>query len=175
MTSGVICDPFLHRTPCSLIEHLGSSSGSSFQRRHWILKSQKTHELFLNHSRVIKRAHLTHAASDCCYRASLPAQGIKPRWYSQVNPSSQTPCVRTREGKVVTESLRIIETLDDLFPDNKHRLFPADPALKEEAVRMMNSFSSVFPSGTRPSSRGSFLYKGSLEEERQQQRQRQQQ
>ena len=86
-------------------------------------------------------------------------QGSKPRWYAEVNPSSQTPCVRGTDGRVITESLRIIESLDSMFPDGP-QLFPADAALKEEALKLMNSFSSVFPSGTRPSSRGSFLYKG---------------
>ena len=75
-----------------------------------------------------------------------------------MNPSSQTPCVRTAEGQVITESLRIIEKLDAVFPDSGYQLFPTDPAQREEAVKLMNSFSSVFPSGTRPSSRGSFLY-----------------
>ena len=68
--------------------------------------------------------------------------------------------MRTAEGRVITESLRIIEELDDLFPDSGHRLFSQDASEKEEAMKLMKSFSSVFPSGTRPSSRGSFLYKG---------------
>lgn len=87
-------------------------------------------------------------------------QGSKPRWYSEVNPSGQTPCVRTAEGRVITESLRIIEMLDDLFPECTHRILPEGKD-REDAVTLMHSFSAVFPSGTRPSSRGSFLYKGS--------------
>ena len=85
-------------------------------------------------------------------------QGSKPRWYSSVNPSGQTPCVRTAEGKVVTESLRIIQDLDAMFPESGHHLFPQQPEQRQEALDMMHSFSAVFPSGARPSSRGSFLF-----------------
>jgi len=111
--------------------------------------------------RMAGQPHGGPRGTDPCGRTQQHrrTQGTKPRWYTQVNPSGQTPCVRTADGRVITESLRIIESLDAMFPDGP-QLFPADAALKEEALKLMNSFSSVFPSGTRPSSRGSFLYKG---------------
>ena len=41
------------------------------------------------------------------------------------------------------KSLRIIEALDDLFPDSQHRLIPAGEQEKREAIALMESFSSV--------------------------------
>ncbi len=51
----------------------------------------------------------------------IDLQGIKPRWYSEVNPSGQTPCVRTAEGRVITEALM----LSNLYSDFTWKTFRA--------------------------------------------------
>ena len=45
--------------------------------------------------------------------------------------------------RICVKSLRIIETLDDLFPDSEHSLMPAGEQEKREAIALMESFSSV--------------------------------
>ena len=45
--------------------------------------------------------------------------------------------------RMCVKSLRIIEALDDLFPDSQHRLIPAGEQEKREAIALLESFSSV--------------------------------
>jgi len=75
--------------------------------------------------------------------------GRKPPWWR-----GNTPQIRWEDGKSQSESLDIVRALDDKYPDTP-RLWP-----DEEVTQLVNSFKSIFPKGTRPSSRAAFLFSG---------------
>lgn len=74
--------------------------------------------------------------------------GRRPAWFT-----ANTPQIRWENGQMQGESLDIVRALDDKYPDAV-QLWP-----NEEVTTLINEFKSIFPKGTRPSSRAAFLFK----------------
>jgi len=64
--------------------------------------------------------------------------------YASINPQKVLPALRLDDGRVLTQSLAILEYLDEAFP--QHPLLPADP-FERAKVR---AFSAVIASDTHP-------------------------
>ncbi|KAI8991543.1 maleylacetoacetate isomerase [Mycotypha africana] len=52
--------------------------------------------------------------------------------YSEINPCRQLPCLITKTGKIITQSIAIIEYLEATYPERP--IFPKSPLLKAEAL-----------------------------------------
>lgn len=64
-----------------------------------------------------------------------PEQGLKDPAYLAINPLGQIPALEIAEGRVLTESLAIMEYLEDRFPAVP--LLPADPEARALVRRLM--------------------------------------
>eukprot|EP00931_Biecheleriopsis_adriatica_P118301 TRINITY_DN93738_c0_g1_i1.p1 TRINITY_DN93738_c0_g1~~TRINITY_DN93738_c0_g1_i1.p1 ORF type:complete len:429 (+),score=58.60 TRINITY_DN93738_c0_g1_i1:2-1288(+) len=99
-----------------------------------------------------ERVWLTLEAKGLEYETVLidnTGPGRRPRWFS-----GSTPQIRWKAGRQQGESLDIMRELDRQYPDSV-QLWPND-----DVTFLVNSFKRIFPSGTRPSSRAAFLFKG---------------
>ena len=65
----------------------------------------------------------------------------KPKWYLELNPLGQVPCLQFDDGRAIPESLIVCEYLDSAYPE--HKLTPSDPYIKAQHQLIVESFSKV--------------------------------
>ncbi|KAK3280141.1 hypothetical protein CYMTET_12008, partial [Cymbomonas tetramitiformis] len=86
-------------------------------------------------------------------------QGSKPRFWYDIGGGT-TPAVVWPDGTFQGESLDLLVAMDDRLPADTPQLLPKDQGLRDEALRIASSLTSVLPRRCRPSSRAAFLYRG---------------
>ncbi|CAM9506107.1 unnamed protein product, partial [Discosporangium mesarthrocarpum] len=76
-------------------------------------------------------------------KINMRSYGEKPSWYLAKVPSGLLPALEL-DGKFMTESLAIMQTLEAAFPEKRHMLPDRDSAEFEEAVRLLNLERELF-------------------------------
>jgi len=78
--------------------------------------------------------------------------GRRPSYFS-----GQTPQIRWPGGLVQGESMDLVRSLDEKYPDDGLNLYPTD--IKDEVEEKIREFRNIFPKGARPSSRAAYLFR----------------
>ena len=71
----------------------------------------------------------------------------KPEWYFTLNPNGTVPTFEAQDGRTLYESDIIVETLDDLYPDQGVKLLPDDKiarGIMKCRAKLLTGFISVY-------------------------------
>jgi glutathione S-transferase len=94
----------------------------------------------------VRRAKLVLAAKNIPYEEVFINLADPPEWFLKKNPPGEVPVLewidsKTKEVRLIPESLVVSDYLDELYPQN--RLQPADPYAKAKQQVLVGRFGSV--------------------------------